>query len=162
MHQAADTLLSLSLSTEAAETSLISVTLVVTRHEAHCVMCDADLMSRVSRCSELMLVSVTQDLALSRSHTAGVVSSVSGPVLTRAALGPPAQPAPSPARSERWRPECSLRMRHILLALRCVAGVSPGPLAGAGGRHTLPSQDGLSTQIIPVCQYSVSPACPPP
>ena len=161
MHQAADTLLSLSLSTEAAETSLISVTLVVTRHEAHCVMCDADLMSRVSRCSELMLVSVTQDLALSRSHTAGVVSSVSGPVLTRAALGPPAQPAPSPARSERWRPECSLRMRHILLALRCVAGVSPGPLAGAGGRHTLPSQDGLSTQIIPVCQYSVSQACPP-
>ena len=46
MHQAADTLLShsLSLSTEAAETSLISVTLVVTRHEDHCVMCDADLI----------------------------------------------------------------------------------------------------------------------
>ena len=73
MHQAADTLLSLSLSTEAAETSVLSVTLDVTRgHEVHCVMCDADLMSRVSRCF-LLMVTVTQD-SVTMSHWTLVLS----------------------------------------------------------------------------------------
>lgn len=71
----------------------------------------------------------------------GVVTSGAGPVLTAGSTRP-ARPARALARSERWRPGPAVRMRDILLALRCVAGAGVSSGRGWGAAHPGPaSQD---------------------